>query len=142
MHALFGDRVTNSGTYISGGGIGSSTPPQVMRQHDHSGPVSYHYGSKRGRGDQEVQSPHKKCCEVGEMLGKISDSIAARSSSRDRARNREQEEVDAAMRLLEDDGVPIPSDLYFTALKSFESSVLRREFLNMSGPEVRIPWLT
>ena len=90
----------------------------------------------------EVQSPHKKCCEVGEMLGKISDSIAARSSSRDRARNREQEEVDAAMRLLEDDGVPIPSDLYFTALKSFESSVLRREFLNMSDPEVRIPWLT
>jgi len=113
-----------------------------MRQHDHSGPVSYHSGSKRGRGDQEVQSPHKKCCEVGEMLGKISDSIAARSSSRDRARNREQEEVDAAMQLLEDDGVPIPSDLYFTSLKSFESSMLRREFLNMSGPEVRIPWLT
>ena len=101
-----------------------------------------HSGSKRARGDQEVQSPHKKCCEVGEMLGKISDSFAARSSSRDRARNREQEEVDAAMRLLEDDGVPIPSDLYFTALKSFESSVLRREFLNMSDPEVRIPWLT
>jgi len=46
------------------------------------------------------------------------------------------------MQLLEDDGVPIPSDLYFTALKSFESSVLRREFLNMSDPEVRIPWLT
>ena len=113
-----------------------------MRQHDHSGPVSYHSGSKRGRGDQEVQSPHKKCCEVGEMLGKISDSFAARSSSRDRARNREQEEVDYAMQLLEDDGVPIPSDLYFTALKSFESSVLRREFLNMSGPEVHIPWLT
>ena len=37
---------------------------------------------------------------IGEILGKISDSIAARSSSRDRARNREQEEVDAAMRLL------------------------------------------
>lgn len=76
------------------------------------------------------------------MLEKISDSIVARSSSRDRARNREQEEVDAAMQLLEEDGVPKPSDLYFTALKSFESSVLRREFLNMDGPEVRLAWLT
>jgi hypothetical protein len=46
------------------------------------------------------------------------------------------------MQLLEEDGVPKPSDLYFTTLKSFESSVLRREFLNMDGPEVRLAWLT
>jgi len=119
LHALFGDRNTNTGIYLSGGGIGSETPPHVMSQNDYSGPSSYHSGSKRARGDHVVDSPRKKCCEI---LGRISDSIAARSSSRDRQRTREQEEVDEAMEILEADGVPIPSDLYFTALELFKNS--------------------
>jgi len=139
LHALFGDRNTNTGIYLSGGGIGSETPPHVMSQNDYSGPSSYHSGSKRARGDHVVDSPRKKCCEI---LGRISDSIAARSSSRDRQRTREQEEVDEAMEILEADGVPVPSDLYFTALELFKNSVSRREFLNIKSPQVRIAWLT
>ena len=94
LHALFGDRNTNTGIYLSGGGIGAETPPHVMSQNDYSGPSSYHSGSKRARGDHVADNPRKKCCEI---LGRISDSIAARSSSRDRQRTREQEEVDEAM---------------------------------------------
>jgi len=110
-----------------------------MSQNDYSGPSSYHSGSKRARGDHVVDSPRKKCCEI---LGRISDSIAARSSSRDRQRTREQEEVNEAMEILEADGVPVPSDLYFTALELFKNSVSRREFLNIKSPQVRIAWLT
>ena len=51
--------------------------------------------------DNVVNSPEKKkTCSVGEYMAWLSESIAARSTSRDRERTHEQAEVDEAMQLL------------------------------------------
>ncbi|CAD6334518.1 unnamed protein product [Miscanthus lutarioriparius] len=142
LGALYGDRNCNMGSFMSAGGIGASTPPHVVWLQDHIGPSSYHSGSKRDTRDQVVNSPEKKACNVGEYMARLSESIAAMSTSRDRERTREQAEVNEAMPILRDDGVPVPSDMYFEALELFKNSVYRREFKNMENTGVRIAWLT
>jgi hypothetical protein len=75
-------------------------------------------------------------------MARLSDSIAARSSSRERERNQEHAEVDEAMQILRDDSVPIPLDMYFEALEPFKNSMYRREFKIMGNIGVCIAWLT
>ena len=75
-------------------------------------------------------------------MAHLSKSIAARSTSRDRERTREQAEVDEAMQILREDGVPSTSDMFFEALELFKNSVSRREFKNLLDTEERIAWLT
>ena len=72
----------------------------------------------------------------------LSKSIAARSTSHDRERTLEQAEVDEAMQILRDDGVPSCSDMFFKALELFKNSVSHREFKNLVNTEERIAWLT
>ena len=57
-------------------------------------------------------------------------------------RTHEQAEVDEAMQILRDDGVLVPSDMFFEALELFKNSVSRREFKNLVNTEERIAWLT
>ena len=86
---------------MSAGGIRESTPPAALCPIDFGGPSSYHSGSKRDTMDNVVNSPEKKKnCSVGEYMAWLPESIAARSTSRDRERSREQAEVDEAMQLL------------------------------------------
>ena len=84
---------------MSAGGIGATMPP-------HFGPSNDHSGSKRDSRDNVINSPEKKSCNVGEYMAHLSESIAARSTSRDQERTREQAEVDEAMQILREDGVP------------------------------------
>ena len=101
LEALFGDCNQNTGYFMSAGGIRKSTPPAALRRLDLGGPSSYQYGSKRDSTDHVVNNPEKKKnCNVGEYIARLSDSIAARSASRDRERTREQVEVDEVMQLL------------------------------------------
>ena len=79
---------------------------------------------------------------MGEYMARLSESIAARSASRDRERTREQAEVDEAMQLLREDGVPSTSDMFFFATDLFEDSVTRRVFKNLLTSEERMAWLT
>ena len=130
------------GSFMSAGGIGASTPPHVVWLQDHIGPSSYHSGSKRDTRDQVVNSPEKKACNVGEYMARLSESIAAMSTSRDRERTREQAEVDEAMQILREDGVSGTSDMFFEALELFKNSMSCREFKNLLDIEERIAWLT
>ena len=72
----------------------------------------------------------------------MSDSIAARSASRDREQTREQVEVDEVMQLLREDGVLATSDMFFLAMDLFNNSVPRRVFKNLWTSEERMAWLT
>ena len=75
---------------MSAGGIRESTPPAALRPIDLGGPSSYHSGSKRNTIDNVVNSlEKKKTCSVGEYMARLSESIVARSASRDRERTRE-----------------------------------------------------
>ena len=86
---------------MSTGGIRESTPPAALRRLDLGGPSSYHSGSKRDSTDHVVNNPEKKKnCNVEEYIARLSESITARSSSRDRERTHEQVEVDEVMQLL------------------------------------------
>ena len=107
------------------GGIRESTPPAAFHRLDLGGPSSNHSGSKRDTRDHVVNSPEKKeNCNVGEYIARLSESIAARSASRDRERTHEQVEVDEVMHLLREDGVPATSDMFFLATDLFNNSVL------------------
>ena len=69
---------------MSAGGIRESTHPAVLRPIDFGEPSSYHSGSKRNTMDNVVDSPEKKkTCSVGEYMARLSESIAARSTSHD-----------------------------------------------------------
>jgi hypothetical protein len=131
------------GYFMSAGGICASTPPPpVVQPQDFSGPSSYNSGSKRGTRDHVVTGPDKKkSCNVGEYMARLSESIAARSTSRDRERTREQVEVDEAMQILQEDGVPGCSDMFFGALELFKNSMSCQEFKNLVNSEERIAWL-
>jgi hypothetical protein len=140
LEALYNDQNWNMGSFMSAGGI--STLPHVMWPQDHFRPSSYHSDSKRDTMDHVVNSLEKKSCNVGEYMAHLSKSIIARSTSRDRERTREQVEVDEAMQILRDDGVPVPSDMFFEALELFKNYVSRREFKNLLNTRERIAWLT
>ena len=75
-------------------------------------------------------------------MAQLSESIAARSTSRDREQTHEQVEVDEAMQLLREDGVPATSDMFFLATDLFNNSVPRRVFKNLLTSEERMAWLT
>ena len=108
---------------MSTGGIQESTPPAAVRRLDLGGPSSYQSGSKRDSRDHVVNSlEKKKTYYVGDYIARLSESIAARSASRDRERTREQVEVDEAMQILRDDGVPATSDMFFLATHLFNDS--------------------
>jgi len=79
---------------------------------------------------------------VGEYIARLSESIAARSASRDRERTREQVEVDEVMQLLRDHGVPATLDMFFLATDLFNNSMPRRVFKNLRTSEERMAWLT
>ena len=79
---------------------------------------------------------------MGEYIAWLSESIAARSASRDRERTREHVEVDEAMQILRDDGVPATSDMFFLATDLFNDSVPQRVFKNLLRAEERMVWLT
>ena len=128
---------------MSAGGIRESTPPATVRRLDLGGPSSYQSSSKRDSRDHVVNSPEKKKnCNVGEYIARLSESIAARSASRDRERTREQAEVDEAMQLLREDGVPSTLDMFFLATVLFKDSVTQRVFKNLLTAEERMAWLT
>ena len=100
LEELYGDPNRSTGCFMSTGSIGAATPP-------HFGPSSDHSGSKRDNRDNVINSPEKKkSCNVGEYMACLSESIAVRSTSRDRERTHEQVEVDEAMQILREDGVP------------------------------------
>ena len=143
LEALFGDRNRNTGCFVSAGGIRDSTPPAVPRRLDLGGPSSNNSSSKRDTRDHVVNSPEKKKnCNVEEYIARLSETIAARSASRDRERTREQAEVDEVMQLLREDGVPATSDMFFLATDLFNNSVPRRVFRNLLTTEERMAWLT
>ena len=75
-------------------------------------------------------------------MARLSESIATKSTSHDQEHTREQAEVDEAMQILWDDGVPSCSDMFFKALELFKNSVSHREFKNLVNTEERITWLT
>ena len=86
---------------MSAGGIRESTPPAALRRLDLGGPSSYHSSLKRDTMDHVINSPEKKKnCSMGEYMARLSESIAARSASRDRERTHEQVKVDEVMQLL------------------------------------------
>jgi hypothetical protein len=127
---------------MSAGGIHESTPPPVAPPVDFSEPSSYHSGSKRGSRDQVVTSPEKKkSFGVGEYFARLSESIAARNTPRERERTREQVKVDEVMAILRSDGVPRVSPLFFEAMELFKNSVSRRLYKNLEDAEERIAWL-
>ena len=84
----------------------------------------------------------KKNCSMEEYMARLSESIAASSTSWDRERTREQAEIDGAMQLLREDGVPSTSDMFFLATDLFKDSVTRRVFKNLLTSEERMAWLT
>ena len=79
---------------------------------------------------------------MGEYIARLSESIAARSASRDRERTHEQVEVDEVMQLLREDGVPATSDMFFVATDLFNNSVPRQVFKNLLTTEEHMAWLT
>jgi hypothetical protein len=126
---------------MSASGIRESMPPPIAPL-DFSGSSSYHSGSKRGSRDQVVTSPEKKkSFDVGEYIACLSESIDARSTSREREQTRELVEVDEAMAILRSDGVPKLSPLFFKVMDLFKNLVSRQLYKNLEDAEERIAWL-
>jgi len=89
LKALYDDQNRNTGYFMSTSCIRASTPPHVVEPQDFFEPSSYNSGSKRATRDYVVNRPEKKSCNMGVYMACLSESIAARSTSRDRERTRE-----------------------------------------------------
>ena len=90
LEALYGDRNRHTGCFMSAGGLRASMPPPVVEPQHFYGTYSDNSSSKRGTRDHVVNSlEKKKSCNVGEYMARLSESNAARSTSRDQERTHE-----------------------------------------------------
>ena len=73
-----------------------------------------------------------------DYVRELSETVATRSQKRG---DREQEELDRAMQLIEEDGIEEGSELYCHALYLCKNVVYRRAFTKMKMKEGRLNWI-
>nr|TKV99325.1 hypothetical protein SEVIR_8G035500v2 [Setaria viridis] len=95
--------------------------------------------SKRSTQEEVVDSPpKKKSGSLEDYVRELSETVATRSQKR---LSREQEDLDLAMRILEEDGIDEGSDLYCMAIYLCKNVVNRRAFTKMKTREGCLHWI-
>uniref|UniRef100_K3YD37 Myb/SANT-like domain-containing protein n=1 Tax=Setaria italica TaxID=4555 RepID=K3YD37_SETIT len=132
IHMLFGRTTQDRGTLLSAGGVceptlatGSEDTQADMSQ-DPIGSSSVRNMSKRLTREEVVDSPPKK------NSGSLEDY---------KQLSREEEELDLAMRILEEDDIEEGSDLYCMAIFLCKNAMNRRAFTTMKTKEGRLHWI-
>jgi hypothetical protein len=72
---------------------------------------------------------------------RLSESMLERSRNESTAKSRERDEIAELLRVVEADGVPQSSELYFIATDLFRTEARRAAFQSFRSPEDRIAWL-
>uniref|UniRef100_K3YMM6 Myb/SANT-like domain-containing protein n=1 Tax=Setaria italica TaxID=4555 RepID=K3YMM6_SETIT len=112
LYMLFGHTTQDRGTLLTTGGVRVATPS--MGTEDTPADILEDY------------------------VRKLSQTIAMRSQKR---LSCEQEELDLAMWILEEDGIDEGSDLYCMVIYLCKNVVNRRDFIKMKTKESRLHWI-
>ncbi|RCV44016.1 hypothetical protein SETIT_9G340300v2 [Setaria italica] len=129
---LYGCDTQGRGTLLTAGGIREATPSMGTEANAHDfypdpmAASSARNLSKRPTREISVDSPPKK------KSGSLEDYKCG---------DREQEELDHAMQLIEEDGIKEGSELYYQALYLCKNAVYRRAFTKMKTKEGRLNWI-
>nr|TKW21620.1 hypothetical protein SEVIR_4G131500v2 [Setaria viridis] len=145
LYELYGCDTQDRGTLLTAGGIREVTPsmgteanPQDLYQ-DPMAASSAHNLSKRPSREISVDSPpKKKSGSLEDYVRDLSETVATRSQKRGDC---EQEELDRAMQLIEEDGLQEGSKLYCQALYLCRNSLYRRAFTKMKTKEGQLNWI-
>uniref|UniRef100_K3XRA8 Myb/SANT-like domain-containing protein n=1 Tax=Setaria italica TaxID=4555 RepID=K3XRA8_SETIT len=144
-----------SGPMLCVGGIGDRTPscgsedtPDPMADEnvdwleDTVGRSSVGRVSQRSGKEHVVDSPLPKRTKSMEYyVERISESMIQRTMTERNLISREEEEVTEMLHLVEQDGVPNGSELYFIATELFRSPARRASYRSITASENRIAWL-
>uniref|UniRef100_K3ZME6 Myb/SANT-like domain-containing protein n=1 Tax=Setaria italica TaxID=4555 RepID=K3ZME6_SETIT len=134
LYTLYGYDTQDRGTLLTAGGIREVTPSVGTEANAHA-----HNLSKRPSREISVDSPpKKKSGSLEDYVRDLSETVATRSQKRG---DREQEELDRAMQLIEEDGLQEGSELYCQALYLCRNSMYRRTFTKMKMKEGRLNWI-
>uniref|UniRef100_K3ZEI1 Myb/SANT-like domain-containing protein n=1 Tax=Setaria italica TaxID=4555 RepID=K3ZEI1_SETIT len=135
LYTLFGHTTQARGTLLTTGGVRQSS-----RQAPRPMPASSARNmSKRPTWDEVVDSPpKKKSGNLVDYVRELSETVAMRSQ---KCGSHEQEELDHAMQIIEEDGIEEGSDLYCMTLYLCKNAVYRRAFMKMKTREGRLHWI-
>uniref|UniRef100_K4A2Y3 Myb/SANT-like domain-containing protein n=1 Tax=Setaria italica TaxID=4555 RepID=K4A2Y3_SETIT len=138
LTTLFGTMDTEGGPMLCVGGIGDRTPSCE----DNVGRSSVGHVSQRSAKEHVVDSPPPKRSKSMEYyVERIYESMIQRTMNERNLISREEEEVMEMLHLVEQDGVPNGSELYFIATKLFRSPARRASYRSITAAENRIAWL-
>ncbi|XP_004973695.1 uncharacterized protein LOC101777908 [Setaria italica] len=145
LYMLYGRDTQDKGTLLTAGGIREATPSVGTEANAHDfymdpmAASSARNLSKRPTRKISVDSPpKKKSGSLEDYVRELSETVATRSQKRG---DREQEELDRAMQLIEEDGIEEGSELYYQALYLCKNAVYRRAFTKMKMKEGRVNWI-
>ncbi|KAJ1278384.1 hypothetical protein BS78_04G075300 [Paspalum vaginatum] len=155
LTTLFGSMCSEEGTMLCAGGIGDRTPSggsdgnptdlpegNVGWSEDDVGRSSVGRVGQRSGKEQVVDSPpSKKTKSMEYYVQRISESMLERCRNEADALTREQKEVTELLQILQEDGVPETSELYFIATELFRTVVRRAAFRSFTTAEGWVAWL-
>ncbi|XP_034584479.1 replication protein A 70 kDa DNA-binding subunit C [Setaria viridis] len=144
-HGACGLDTQDKGTLLTVGGIRKATPSvgteanaQDLYQ-DLMAASSAHNLSKRPSWEISVDNPPEtKSGSLEDYIRDLAETVATRSQKRG---DREQEELDRAMLLIEEDGLQEGSELYCQALYLCRNAMYRRVFTKIKTKEGRLNWI-
>uniref|UniRef100_K3ZFD6 Myb/SANT-like domain-containing protein n=1 Tax=Setaria italica TaxID=4555 RepID=K3ZFD6_SETIT len=134
-----GDRTPSSG---SEGNPDTTADENVDWLEDNVGRSSVGRVSQRSGKEHVVDSPPPKRTKSMEYyVERISESMMQRTMTERNLISREEEEVMEMLHLVEQDGVPNGSKLYFIAIELFRLPARRASYRSITAAENRIAWL-
>nr|TKV93171.1 hypothetical protein SEVIR_9G208400v2 [Setaria viridis] len=134
-----GDRIPSCG---SEGNLDPVVEENVAWLEDNVGRSSVGRVSQRSGKEHVVDSPPpKKSKSMEYYVERISESMIQRTMNERNLISREEEEVMEMLHLVEQDGVPNGSELYFIAAELFRSPARRASYRSITAAENRIAWL-
>uniref|UniRef100_K4AKZ0 Myb/SANT-like domain-containing protein n=1 Tax=Setaria italica TaxID=4555 RepID=K4AKZ0_SETIT len=155
LTTLFGTTDTEGGPILCVGGIGDRTPSSASEGNpdtaidenvawleDNVGRSSVGRVSQRSGKEHVVDNPPPKRTNSMEYyVERISESMIQRTMNERNLISREEEEVMEMLHLVEQDGVPNGSELYFIATELFRSPARRASYRSITAAKNRIAWL-
>ncbi|KAF8727825.1 hypothetical protein HU200_018389 [Digitaria exilis] len=134
-----GDKTPSSGSEDN---LDSMSPENVARSEDNAGRSSVGPVSQGPGKEHDVDgAPPKKTKSTECYIEHRSESLIKSIRNERIAMTREQEEVIELLQLVEEDGVPNGSALYFIATELFRSPARRASYRSITAAENRIAWL-
>lgn len=153
---LFGSVDSEEGTMLCVGGCRDRTPSGgsddnnigdlpddiIGRSEDNAGRSSAGRVSRRSGKEQVVDSPPaKKSKSIEYYVERISESMIQRCRNETDAMTRDEKELTELLEILEEDGVPQDSEVYFIAMDLLRIATRRAAFKRFTTSKERLAWL-